>query len=160
MRLFLVRHGKAERDSPTGRDEDRALKSRGEQQSQWLAAAFARLPAEERPSLIISSPAVRARETARIIRQTLDCECSLAPELGLGAAPEDLIAIAMRQPSSAPLMLVGHNPTLEALLSNLVPSLDDASAEMRTGEAVLLETPGTSTMNAVWRLVGRWRLND
>ncbi len=139
MRLYLVRHGKAERDSSTGRDEDRALNKRGERQAQWLGERLASMPRGERPTLIVSSPAVRARDTARILQDCLNADLRLDESLSLGTAIEDALAAAESAAESRdPAVLVGHNPTFEHLLGILTSAAD---CEMRTGQAAVLELP-------------------
>src|SRR5215510_8957208 len=75
MRLYVLRHGKAERDSDSGRDEDRPLAERGKAQCQGLADLFTKKdpPRQLRPppTVILSSPAARADSTARIIAAAL-----------------------------------------------------------------------------------------
>ncbi|MEO7505284.1 MAG: histidine phosphatase family protein [Sphingomicrobium sp.] len=80
-RLWLVRHGqsqgniarvKAEDSNATSidlamRDVDVPLSPLGHLQAEAVGAWFARLPDEERPELLISSPYVRARQTAETI---------------------------------------------------------------------------------------------
>lgn len=51
------------------RDIDTPLSELGVEQSLALGRWFAELPAQERPQVIISSPYVRARETARFVMQ-------------------------------------------------------------------------------------------
>jgi phosphohistidine phosphatase len=161
MRLYVVRHGKAERDSASGRDEDRALNRRGEHQAACLGESIARLPAAERPSLILSSPARRARDTARIIHTWTEGELRLVPDLGLGAAPADVLDLVIRESAAADvIMIVGHNPTFESLVSMLLSGSDDGDTEMRTGEAAVLETTGRPSSESTWRLVSRLRLED
>lgn len=81
-RLWIVRHGESagnvarqaaysageDRIALTARDVDVPLSPRGEAQAAALGAWFAAQPAEERPEVLLASPYVRARETARIFR--------------------------------------------------------------------------------------------
>jgi 2,3-bisphosphoglycerate-dependent phosphoglycerate mutase len=80
-RLWIVRHGESAgnvaRDAAYAsglhvidiahRDVDVPLSALGERQSQTLGAWFAAMPESERPSVILTSPFLRARETAAII---------------------------------------------------------------------------------------------
>lgn len=80
-RLWLVRHGQSQgnvaRDAAdeTGaheigiemRDVDVALSELGRRQAQAAGRWFAALPRDDRPELILSSPYVRAKQTAEII---------------------------------------------------------------------------------------------
>lgn len=81
-RLWIVRHGESagnvarqaayrageERIALSARDIDVPLSPRGEAQAAALGAWFAAQPAEDRPQVLLASPYVRARETARIFR--------------------------------------------------------------------------------------------
>lgn len=135
MRLAIVRHGKADQSTSTGRDQDRALKARGENQACFLAAFFG--AAEQRPALIITSRFERAFATARIIQNSAACPLHTAPELELGPVSG---AVALIQRHSAdPLMLVGHNPQLSELIWLLKHGAPAEDAGLRTGEAVILE---------------------
>src|SRR3954469_11168283 len=80
-RLWLVRHGQSAgnvaRDAATAagktmidigmRDVDVPLSPLGERQAQALGRWFASLPEEQKPEIVLSSPYVRARQTARAI---------------------------------------------------------------------------------------------
>lgn len=161
MRLYLVRHGKAEKQSPTGRDEDRPLQPRGERQSRWLGETLVRLAEGDRPALLLASPALRADQTARIINEQLHADCKTEPALNLGEPVEHVLDLLKTHPGRhAPLMLVGHNPTMEILLSILVEGVEGEAAEMRTGEAAVIELPIDRPLDANCRLVGRMRYPD
>ena len=81
QRLWLVRHGQIQgnvaRDAADEvgaheidiemRDVDVRLSGLGEKQAEAAGRWFAVLPREERPEIILSSPYVRARQTAKII---------------------------------------------------------------------------------------------
>ncbi|MFM9997012.1 MAG: SixA phosphatase family protein [Phycisphaerales bacterium] len=162
MRLYIVRHGKAERDSASGLDRDRALRPRGERQARWLADQWAQALPGERPGLVLSSGYVRAMETAKIIVGVLACPLIHARELEIGhsaAAAAELVA--RRAGASAgrtPLVLVGHNPQLEHLLALLVTLPGGEAPAMRTGEAAVLELPEGVGQRA--HLLGTLRVDD
>jgi phosphohistidine phosphatase len=69
MEVYLLRHGIAEDDSPSGRDSDRRLTDEGRQKLRSVLQAAA--GAGVSPELIVSSPYVRARQTAEIAIQVL-----------------------------------------------------------------------------------------
>lgn len=165
MRLYLVRHGKAEKKSPTGRDEDRPLQPRGERQSRWLGETLSRLSGGDRPALIVSSPAVRAHQTAQLVREILGAEMRLDPVLQLGSHAEDVLVwlgdLATRpEPPHGALMLIGHNPTMEILLSTLIPEIPEEQSEMRTGMAAVIELPAGTSVEGKGTLIGRMRYPD
>lgn len=137
MKLIIVRHGKAEADSPTGRDQDRRLKHRGERQVAYLADHFARAPL--RPALIISSSFERAIKTAQAIQKSTGVKLHLDPRLQSGRPTSDALAIIEDHTSADPLMLVGHNPQLGELIDLLTRGAPPEEADLRTGEAVVIE---------------------
>ena len=65
MKLYVMRHGPAEDDAPTGRDADRALTAAGRERVAAVAKALSE--ANESPFAILSSPLVRAMQTAEIV---------------------------------------------------------------------------------------------
>src|SRR5262245_59741493 len=116
MRVIIVRHGKAEQVSPTGRDEDRRLKSRGERQARFVGDASA--ADGRRPGLIITSRFERAFATARFIQGATGSPLHTAPELE-GEKPVSAAVTLLQRQTADPLMLVGHNPQLAQLISVL-----------------------------------------
>ena len=122
--LWLLRHGKAERYDGM-EDYDRSLKKRGKRDAnrigEWLK--------ERRlmPGLVISSPATRAIMTAKIVcdvigvdRQFIQLEKRLYDE-GLTRVR----SVLSECPATVErVLLVGHNPELEDLLTYLVNDKD------------------------------------
>jgi phosphohistidine phosphatase len=156
MRLYILRHGKAEADSESGFDVDRALSLEGVKQSRWLADAFTSMhpPAAlaVRPQGVLSSPATRAASTASIIAEALGLAVVFEEALSLHASLEqslDLVA-TLRTTSSAAL-IVGHNPVLPSLIERL-----GGEPILRTGELVAFEV-ATGGGQLVARELGRFR---
>lgn len=156
MLLYITRHGKAQPESPTGRDEDRPLRRRGERQAAWLAEELGGDGARA-PSLILTSARARALATATIVGESVGCELRIEPRLDLGHAVGDVLEAieeASRVEGANPLMLVGHNPQLESLVGAL--SSGPASAvRMRTGECAVIRGSevGASELVEMLRLV-------
>ena len=137
MRLIIVRHGKAEVRSPSGKDEDRRLKPRGVRQAEFLASHFAR--EGERPALILASRFERAIATAHVIQRATETALQLARQLEVGYASSSASELVAANTSHNPLMLVGHNPQLADLVWALTHGLPPQDSGLRTGEAVVLE---------------------
>jgi phosphohistidine phosphatase len=157
MRCIIVRHGKAERTSETGRDEDRVLTARGRRQAEFLARLFA-APAK-RPALILASRFERALTTAKIIETAAGCPLRKVPELEAGTPCSEAIELIARHKSSVPLMLVGHNPQLAELIGVLLHGLPVQEEDLRTGEAVALELHASNLVGTAKELA-RLRLED
>src|SRR5690242_6878201 len=118
--LILLRHAEALPVAAGDSDRDRPLSLRGEAEARdaggWLREQEAMIDAA------LSSPARRAQMT---IERTLDAlGASVVPRLVAGiyeATPGDLLAALEQNASGAArVLLVGHNPGLEQLLSLLL----------------------------------------
>jgi phosphohistidine phosphatase len=129
--LTLFRHAKTERDSDSGRDFDRRLSDRGQENSRRMGEEIRKLGLTF--DLVLSSPAARAAETAEL--------AGLPPRYDqriYDASAGDLLAIVQQAPDEAShLALIGHNPGFERLASRLL----GASVEMPTGSLVELALP-------------------
>ncbi len=146
MRLYLIRHGKAERDSDTGRDEDRRLAPRGERQAVWLGETLG--AGELPPVRIVASPAARAARTAVLIADVLGLEVETSDEVGLGSRASwvvGLVGLIAEAAETGSLAIVGHNPTLSIVAGTLVGGVGCVGGagqiELRTGEAAVLDLP-------------------
>jgi len=128
--LLILRHGKATNDDP-GLDRDRPLTKRGKREAEQMGQRLA--DNDLVPDRIISSSALRARDTARRV----------AAESGFRGAIDELDELYLAEPESyimavkrlaaegaERVLLVGHNPGLEAL------------ALLLTGEPTSLPTAG------------------
>ena len=140
-RLHLLRHAKSSWDEDGLRDRDRPLAPRGRRAARRIAS-WARKH-EVRPQLVVSSPAVRARETLQGVLPGLG-----KPEVWIetalyAASAETLLERVHALPDEAEdAMLVGHNPGLGDLLLLLAePSelRERAEAKVPTGALATLE---------------------
>jgi phosphohistidine phosphatase len=157
MLVMILRHAKAEKDSPTGRDEDRPLAARGRRQAAFIAAQLAEAsPPLAAPAAVLSSRAERARATATVVAEALGVQIAYEPALSLGSSPGAAIALMRKLVGrSEPVLLVGHNPQLEDLAASLTGEDDD----LRTGELVAMDI--TVTPKSVQaRALGRLRLEE
>ena len=121
--LLLLRHGKSDWNTDTT-DFYRPLNKRGKRDVQrmgeWLDEQ--KLPTD----LIISSPAIRALTTAEIVCEVMGLPVhSIQTEKRIyEASLSDLRQILLHIPDSIQrLLLIGHNPGFESLLSYLVPNI-------------------------------------
>lgn len=114
--LTLVRHAKSSWKDPDLADFDRPLNKRGRRDLPVMAQRLA--AAGEPPDRIITSPAVRAHETARELAQALGFGTgSLISEPRVYEASQaHLLEILRHQPDACVhLMLVGHVPAVAGL---------------------------------------------
>jgi phosphohistidine phosphatase len=111
MLIYLVRHSRAIAGGPGITDEVRYLTEQG----RMLARAVGRaLGAASRPDRLLSSPLVRAVQTAELIAQEIGFagEVQILASLSPGGAPE---ATARHLGTAASVALVGHEPTISDL---------------------------------------------
>lgn len=132
--LTLLRHGKAEAAPPGGSDRDRALATRGQEDVRRIALR-AHDPARP-PQRVLYSLARRTVETADVVRDalSLDDDCLDGRE-ELYLACVDTLLDAIREQDAdgiEHLMIIGHNPGLELLASQLDATLANAHWSMST----------------------------
>ncbi len=125
MRLILVRHAKAASGDP---DALRPLTQEGLEVAQALGAELGGL----RPDAVVSSPLLRARQTATPIAEAAGVELDLEPLLSPGATPADIRTVA--EGRGELVVIVGHQPDLSAAVHALsgadVPFSPGAFAEV------------------------------
>ncbi len=120
MRLCFVRHAEAIDHSPALDDAIRHLTAKGRGQFQKTARTMARREID--PDFIITSPLVRAVQTAEILAQVMEFrgELAVAPELAHGFDRDGLSALIDRYRPAKRLVFVGHEPDLGALAGVLL----------------------------------------
>ncbi len=119
LSLYVLRHGKAELDSPRGGDHARPLKKRGRAAAKQVGQFLSRIG--EQPELVLASSALRASETAELAAEAGGWKTELEGSREIyGATPEKLLE-RIRAVESSPerLLLVGHEPSLSSLVALL-----------------------------------------
>jgi phosphohistidine phosphatase SixA len=101
MRLFLVRHAHSDPGEP---DELRPLSARGRVEARKVGERLAGVE----PELVVSSPLLRARETAAAIAQAAGSPLRIDERLAPGATADDLLAVVGG--TEASVVAVGHQP--------------------------------------------------
>lgn len=140
--LVLVRHSKAAHDAPT--DLERPLTSKGRGMAEELARELAsRLPGT---SLLLVSPAERARQTARPMRSHLDPDqVRVEPEI-YHEGPNGILGLLTELDESvSTVVVVGHEPTVSILAHTLHDADDELSSQVSfgvpTATALVLSVP-------------------
>ena len=108
VRLFIVRHAEAAPGEP---DALRPLTGAGRDQARALAE---RLPAAD---AILTSPLLRARETAALIGRAAGIEAEVAERLAPGATAEDVRASVEGREGT--VVVVGHQPDCSKIAAEL-----------------------------------------
>ncbi len=138
-RLWVLRHAKAEAGGNDNSDSARPLARRGRKDApamgRWLAAHGGR------PDLIVSSPASRAIETARLVAESCGYKAAIVewPLLYPGDAAATLEALRGLDSRLQSVLVVGHNPHAEELTALLSggTSLRMATAALAALEAAV-----------------------
>lgn len=107
MRLFLVRHAEAAPGEP---DELRPLTPAGRAVARDLGERLA----AEHPAAVVSSPLLRARETAEQIARAAGLSPEADERLAPGATAEDLQAAVADRGDT--VVAVGHQPDCSAIV--------------------------------------------
>jgi phosphohistidine phosphatase len=143
--LVLLRHGTA---VPHGvgdlEDEDRPLIADGEREARYAGRALKALGV--RPDAIVTSPLVRARQTAKLAAAELGLRSVVDDALRPGFGRHALEELYARHPGDC-LVLVGHDPDFSALVHDLagaqvaMPKGGVARIDLPTGELRWLLRP-------------------
>ncbi len=129
MELLIVRHAIAyPRDAKRWPDDrERPLTAEGMRRAQRAAAGLKRVV--KRPDVVLTSPLVRARETAKIFSQWAHWPQAMAcdPLAPRGSLEEVLQALRRHGGKAGGIAVVGHQPDLGRLLAHCLRG--DARAE-------------------------------
>ncbi len=136
MNLYILRHGLAvEPGAPEHpKDSERPLTPKGERKMWKIAQALEEM--EVSLDCILSSPYVRARQTAEIVaealnlRKRLDLTETLTPA---GSSKKLIEIIKHREPPLEEVLLVGHEPYLSELISLLLSGNNGLEVTMKKG---------------------------
>jgi phosphohistidine phosphatase len=142
MRVYLIRHGKAEESGEVRSDFDRALTTMGRDEVTAVARRLGEL--RVKPTLVLTSPLLRARETAELLAAewagaTLEVRDELAPgEEIAGFLPW---LSRWRAEGGGDLVLVGHAPTLGDWAEHLVWGSSRGRLPVKKAGVVGVELP-------------------
>ena len=142
MDCLLLRHGIAvERDEWEGSDMDRPLTERGAKRVAQMVAGLRWLDVQ--PTRVLSSPLIRAIETAKIAHRLLRVRSAmhLVDELLPDAPPHRLLSILHNLPPESCVLCIGHEPQLGMAASVLLSGRASAAFPMKKAGACLIELP-------------------
>jgi phosphohistidine phosphatase len=138
MNLFILRHAEAVPEASS--DAERPLTERGTKQAKAVGR-FCR-DHEILPELVLSSPLVRAHETARVVAVALELveRLKIVDFLKPAMGVETVISSLEKYADRTSIMLVGHEPDLSELASVLLGSGTE-SLHIRKGTLLRLSLP-------------------
>jgi phosphohistidine phosphatase len=157
VRVHLFRHGIAIDPSdavsqglacPT--DPERFLTDKGKDRARAAARGLRVLGIT--PEIVVTSPYVRARQTAAIVREELGVGEETVTDLLVPMAAPSLVAELLRGRGEQDLLCVGHAPHLDLLVAYLVGA-DDPITSLKKAGCASLEIrhgrPGAGTATLV-----------
>jgi phosphohistidine phosphatase len=124
--LWLLRHGEAEEGSP---DSERRLTKKGERQARDAGKALAKIGANV--DACLTSPKVRAYDTARLACEALGVEPRHEPRLAGGPFDAEQLAAGLGD-----VLLVGHDPDF----SMAVHGMTGAQVRLKKGGLAAIDT--------------------
>jgi phosphohistidine phosphatase len=138
MLVYFLRHGLAgDRDAWTGPDDERPLTEEGRERLRTQGKRLAKIGL--RVDAIVTSPLVRARETAEIVAEALEFGGRIERDgrLAEGFGIEAFAAIVREHGRALSLMLVGHEPTMSEVLGEIT----NGNVELKKGALACVELP-------------------
>ena len=147
MKIYLIRHSNAVDPGTPGFNEDssRPLTERGRAKMETIASALQGLGVK--PDLIVSSPYVRARQTAEILATMLKYKKDLAfceALVPMGEADEVIGEINEKYHADE-LILVGHEPNMSTLIGTLTAGNPDLAITLKKGGVCCLSADDLRT---------------
>ena len=147
MNLYFLRHADAQAQEPGMADADRELTLKGHEQAQraaeWLRKRKVRV------ALVLSSPLLRAVQTAEPVAVALGAESEEDPRLSGGKlTPRSLRALLADYHDPESVLLVGHEPDFSTLITELTVE----PVEMRKAALALVQGPeiAEDEMELIW----------
>lgn len=148
MELFFLRHGLAgDRSEWQGDDAKRPLTDEGKEKMKRTAATLAAL--DLGLDVIITSPFVRAQQTAEIVARKLNCSLVEDKRLAPGFNADQLYKLLLDHPDANTVMLVGHEPDFSETISALIGG---GRVVCKKGGLALVELPNAHSRQGelVW----------
>jgi phosphohistidine phosphatase len=141
MKLYIVRHAIAvPRGTPGIQDDERPLTEEGIRKMRQAAEGLQIL--DYVPELILSSPLIRARQTAEILLEAFgkNIKMKTLEALAPSAGRKDLYrSIEPYEEKLKSLMLVGHQPSLGEMAGEIAWGSPDFFIELKKGGACAIE---------------------
>ncbi len=158
--LYIMRHGAAVTRGTTGFSDDskRPLTPDGKKKVKEITAGLARLGFAV--DWIVTSPLVRAVETAEIVAEGRGAGVPMdfCDHLRPGGSPESLISFLAKHANRRRVLVVGHEPDLSLMGARLIGAGRHANLAFKKGGCCLItfnEFPPKSPGELVWWLTPR-----
>lgn len=157
MKLYLMRHAIAvPRDTPGySKDAERPLTLDGREKLYAVCQSLKKLELDW--ELILSSPYLRAKQTAQVMAEVFGMPNLVKESFVLTPrhSTKELLAAIQDMPPMKSLLLVGHEPALSMHLSNLLAGHDRCRFDFKKAGVVALEfegAPQTGKAKLLWMM--------
>lgn len=122
--LFLLRHAKSSWDDPSQTDFERPLNPRGLRAAPFMGELMAKKGFD--PSVIVSSPAMRAKTTAELVKDAGQFSAEIIFEKTIYEAGPNTLRQVISEISEdhTSALLVGHNPGIEGFIRYLTGQIE------------------------------------
>lgn len=151
--LLVLRHGKSDWRADFGLDAERPLAKRGRRAAKLIGRHLHDTGPE--PTLALTSPAVRARETLERVLSAADCDCPVRVVRSFYGHGTSAVLDELRGVDGSPetILIVGHEPTW----SDLIAELTNVEVEFPTAALARLDfrvpwadiTPGSARLTSL-----------
>jgi len=138
MQFILFRHGIAANATGEMTDDERPLTDEGTKKTGEAARGLARFA--DRPDVIVSSPKLRAKQTAELAAEAFDRWIEHDDVIADRSAAEIVEALARRNRER--LMAVGHEPTFSQVIELLCYGQITGTVKLKKAGAACLESEG------------------
>lgn len=120
MKIYLVRHGIAVEGLVRGisRDSERPLTDEGVEETQMVARALKTMGVAA--DVVVSSPLVRAKQTADIIHAQVGGERAMTDSLSPGVTVASVYKFLKKYDTALDIFLVGHEPDMGEIVKDLI----------------------------------------
>jgi|SRR5580704_16493629 phosphohistidine phosphatase len=151
MKCYFLRHGLAgDPGQWSGDDFDRPLTAEGKERMAREAKTIAALSLEL--DAIVTSPLLRAKQTATIVADRLKIRDRLAEDerLGIGFDVRALRSILRERAAATAILLVGHEPSMSRTIGSVIGG--DARIDLKKGSlaCVNFDDPESRVGELVW----------
>ncbi|MDH4183718.1 MAG: phosphohistidine phosphatase SixA [Nitrospinota bacterium] len=142
MDLYILRHAVAEARSADNVEDDgkRPLTAKGRAKMSKIAKGMKKLGVKF--DLLLSSPAIRAKDTARIVAAEFNAKkkLKLSMNLAVGGNQESLVTeLVQERGAPASVVIVGHEPALSFFASVLLTGDGGMAVDLKKGGLIKLQ---------------------
>jgi len=147
MKLTIIRHGIAVASGTKGiPDDERPLTKKGRRRFRRAARGLAHVC--RTPDVLLTSPLIRAAETAAIAAKAWGGITPVSEPLLAHGSPDEILALLDKFAGDQRVAVVGHEPTLSVLLAQLLGSAKVERFAFRKGGVAHVTVPGSAAEGA------------